>query len=85
MQSLQLYSPICMYALPQHNPTLVTPDSFPVRGGRVCKQQSAIIMSFLLRMLSTCKVSTAQMEALQRNKGQLSHANHVGAVPVMNE
>ena len=42
-------------------------------------------MSFLLQILSTCKLSTTQMKALQRNKGQLSHANHVGAVPVMNE
>jgi len=33
-------------------------------------------------MFSPCKLSTAQMEALRRNKGQLLHTNHVGAVPV---
>ena len=35
-QSLQLYSPICMYALPQHSPTLVPPN-------KVCEQQHAQI------------------------------------------
>jgi len=37
---------------------------------------------FCYGMFSTCKLSNAQMEALQRNKGQLLHTNHVEAVPV---